>query len=62
MSNKPEQRPRFHTIKLPMTKEQFAIEYVLLRAGHVEAGFSGEAAAREACDAWELIQRRKGAA
>jgi hypothetical protein len=44
--------------KQTMTKEQFMIEWVLLRASFRET-FSGVYAAEEASDVWERIQRLK---
>lgn len=43
---------------LPMTKEQFMIEWVLLRASFREE-FSGMAAAEVASDVWDRIQKLK---
>jgi len=44
--------------ELPRTKEQFMIEWVLLRASFRE-DFSGEYAAEEASKTWEKIQKLK---
>lgn len=44
--------------KLPKTKEEFLIEWVLLRASFREE-FSGTAAARAANDVWNEIQKLK---
>lgn len=43
---------------LPMTKEQFMIEWVLLRASFREE-FSGTMAAETASDVWNKIQKLK---
>ena len=42
----------------PMTKEEFLIQWVFLRAGFRE-DFSGEAAAEEASRVWKRIQELK---
>jgi hypothetical protein len=41
-----------------MTEREFVTAYVLARAnGMAEGGFSGEGAARTACEVWKLLQR-----
>jgi hypothetical protein len=45
--------------ELPRTKEQFMIEWVLLRASFRE-DFTGTAAAQTAADTWDTIQKLKG--
>lgn len=44
---------------LPMTKEQFLLQYVLARAATV-SDLSGPGAARQAAEAWRMIQAEKG--
>jgi len=44
--------------ELPRTKEQFIIEWVLLRASF-RTEFSGTAAAEAASDVWDRIQKLK---
>jgi hypothetical protein len=57
----PSQFPRWKdcpAVPVPtLTKEQFLIQYVLARAGTVEAGFSGDGAAETAVRTWDIIQK-----
>jgi len=57
--NKPPMKPRIPLKELPMTKEQFAIQYVLIRAATRPDTLDGATVADSACDAWDTIQRRK---
>ncbi len=57
--NKSPVKPRIPVKELPMTKEQFAIQYVLIRAAARPDSLDGETVANSACDAWDVIQRRK---
>ena len=52
-------KPRIPLKELPMTKEQFAIQYVLIRAATRPDTLDGATVADSACDAWDTIQRRK---
>jgi hypothetical protein len=51
-------KPERTTKELPRTKEQFLIEWVLIRASFRE-NFSGVYAAEEASDVWNKIQKLK---
>lgn len=44
---------------LPVTKEQFMLQYVLARASTVEDGFDGPGAAEKAAKTWAVIQAEK---
>lgn len=53
------QKPIFKTItSKKMTKEEFMIQWVMLRASFREE-FSGTAAARAAAEVWDKIQELK---
>lgn len=58
MNKRIKPKPIRHNPELPKTKEQFMIEWVLLRASFRE-DFSGVLAAQTAADTWDKIQRLK---